>query len=406
MNENIAVTTIEIENKIHEIKSCITSEYKENEFLGLHIGLPGIALFYFYYAKHFKSDEAQNAGNEVLKLIRDKIISEQHVSTICSGLSGACWVYDHLSVNNMINIDTDEFLSDLDEYFYGEMIKEFQNNYYDFLHGASGYAFYFLNRYNSTKLFKERYVEYLRKYLKEIRLMASFQGNEIYWESYLKKEPEMRGVNFSLSHGMPSLISILCDMSKIKELKEDCLEIISGAVTFIKNNPLNDKHAVSAYPSWIDKNSDTQVSSRLAWCYGDLGIALCFLKASRVLNDQDLEKEAMSILNFSSKRKKQSETKVNDSAICHGAFGVAQIFNYVSKEYNTKEFDESIDFWVKTGMNFLTHDDYAGFRFWYGNEKGWTKEISLLEGITGVGLCLIDYLSKDKNNWDSCLLIS
>ena len=51
------------------------------------------------------------------------------------------------------------------------------------------------------------------------------------------------------------------------------------------------------------------------------------------------------------------------------------------------------------------NDGYAGFKQWEGNSEEWSPKTSLLEGIAGIGLSIIDYLSEEPNTWDKCILL-
>ncbi|HAI36832.1 MAG TPA: hypothetical protein DCM40_01150 [Maribacter sp.] len=52
------------------------------------------------------------------------------------------------------------------------------------------------------------------------------------------------------------------------------------------------------------------------------------------------------------------------------------------------------------------HDGFAGYKQWNGLENKWVPKLSLLEGVAGIGLVLVDYLSEKDKNWDQCILIS
>jgi len=145
----------------------------------------------------------------------------------------------------------------------------------------------------------------------------------------------------------------------------------------------------------------------LAWCYGDFGIGLSLLKAAKELKDNYLEEKAHLILEGTTSRKSQSNTKVIDAGICHGAFGNTQIYNYLYKETLNSNYRSVAKFWLENGLEFSKyHVGYAGFKQWFGNHDKWIPSTSLLEGIAGIGLSIIDYLSEESNSWDECLLLS
>ncbi len=51
-------------------------------------------------------------------------------------------------------------------------------------------------------------------------------------------------------------------------------------------------------------------------------------------------------------------------------------------------------------------DGLAGYKAWQGQD-GWCKEYGLLEGISGIGLVLLNFLSNESKNmnWDNCFLV-
>ena len=131
------------------------------------------------------------------------------------------------------------------------------------------------------------------------------------------------------------------------------------------------------------------------------------LKASKVLENDKLKKKALSLLETTTKRTNQLNTKVIDVGICHGAFGNVQIYTYLYKETQNEIYHTAATYWMEKGLNMDTYKDgYAGFKQWFGGSNKWVSKTSLLQGIAGIGLSIIDYLSEEPNSWDECLLIS
>ena len=64
----------------------------------------------------------------------------------------------------------------------------------------------------------------------------------------------------------------------------------------------------------------------MAWCYGDLGIAIALYHANQILNNEEVEREYIELLHKSLKRKDKSISMVEDISVCHGSFGLALIF--------------------------------------------------------------------------------
>lgn len=400
-----------LEVKLMEINNVLKEKYILEKNVGVLEGLSGIALFQFYYAKYTNNDEFADLGQVTLEKIIKTINQGYDYSTFSSGIAGAGWVLDHLKNKEFIESDNDKLLSNVDEYLYKTMIRDIDQGYYDFLHGSMGYAFYFLNRYRSTHnvQLKLKYKGYLIEFLDEVTEIGIKDKNGIKWLSKINTvdKTKVEGYNLSLSHGISSIVSFLSKLNMEMEFKEKYKGLLIKAVKYLENTELQKIESTSLYPCWILKDGDKDKNSRLAWCYGDFGVGLALLKASKALNDNKLREKALFILESTTKRKEQSNTKVIDAGICHGAFGNVQIYNYLYHETQNEIYRGAATYWVKNGLTMSTYTDgYAGFKQWFGNPNKWKPKSSLLEGVAGIGLSMIDYLSKEQNFWDESLLIS
>ena len=149
-------------------------------------------------------------------------------------------------------------------------------------------------------------------------------------------------------------------------------------------------------------------NSRLAWCYGDLGIASAFWQTGKNNNNTEWKQEAIDILLHTAQRLNTKENLIMDAGICHGAAGVAHIFNRFYKETGIKEFDEARWYWLDQTLQMAKPGTgLAGYQVW-NHKAGWQNEYGLLEGIAGIGLALAGFLTEDVQDldWDQCLLLS
>lgn len=397
-----------LKEKLESINSIIEIEYKNEKQIGVLDGLSGIALFQFYYSKYLNVDEHADLGIEIITNCIAKINEGYKYPTFCSGIAGSGWVLDHLEQEGFITVDNDLLLSDLDQFIYELLISDMNEKKYDFLHSSIGYAFYFLNRYKNTKSnsLKNKYNEILIEFIHLLEEISENENeNELKWESELNMDTKERGYNFSLSHGMSSIIGILTKLYEFDEFKNITEHMLKGAINFLISFKNKKEDSLSLFPSWVSKNELISYNSRLAWCYGDLGVGLRLLYASKVLNDKELECEALKILKYSAKKRKKEESLVKDAALCHGSFGNAQIFNRIYKETKDSIFKDAAIFWIQDGLDLAVHQDgFAGYKRW--TPEGWYSDISLLNGIAGIGLVILDHISDFDSNWDECLMIS
>lgn len=145
----------------------------------------------------------------------------------------------------------------------------------------------------------------------------------------------------------------------------------------------------------------------MGWCYGDVSIGLAFLKVANVLNDDKLKGEALDILKHSALRRKLKENFIYDAGICHGAYGLSQIFGRLYKNTQVNEFYDSSQYWKKTGHAMVDYNQKGDIYYpIYKGDRDWVKPFSLLEGLSGIGLNLISHLTNFEDTWDECLFIS
>lgn len=398
-----------LEQQLEEISSIISEKYSNEKNIGVVAGSSGCALFQFYYAKYLDSDYYSDLGIEIISHCIAKINDGYSFPSYCDGIAGFGWAIQHLSNEGFISVDCDDLLSPFDEFLFSQMELELSNDNLDFLHGAIGYGFYFLKRYQLTtnRELKNSYNHYLLVLLKGLDRLAIQQGNQLKWESIFDLEKGDKVANLSLSHGMSSIVNFLSRLLDLNTFQEPSRKLLKRSITYILSFQSTNKTSLSLFPSIIDNHKKLKYNSRIAWCYGDLGVGVSLLKSSKTLNDSTLEQKAIIILKHSAKRKKNEKTMVMDAGICHGSYGNAQIFGKIYNVHPEEEFKDVSNFWIEDGIKRSVFDNgYAGYKQWNGQQKEWQSSLTLLEGIAGIGLSIIDYLSDEPNNWDECLLIS
>ena len=155
------------------------------------------------------------------------------------------------------------------------MISEIKSMNFDYLHGALGFGIYFLSRIQKNRKVENYLIELVNELEKESKIDIK---NSLRWPP-LKMTKDTKGVisNLSLSHGMASIIVFLSKVYNQNILKEKNYKLLDGAITYILSNHLDSSIFYSCFPSMIVE-SEKSSNSRLAWCYGDLGIGMSFIK--------------------------------------------------------------------------------------------------------------------------------
>lgn len=399
---------MELKDKLKEIGAVLLYETSNHNEIGVLGGTTGVSLFHFYYAKFLNENSHTDKGVEMIFETFDRIQKGYNYPTFCDGISGALWGLELLKEEQFIELDEDIITPETDEYLLIMMKKDIESNYYDFLHGAIGYGFYFLKRYENSisRISKKRYKEYLDVLVVFFKDTAIKNENGIWWKSRNSLDQnKFEGCNLSLSHGISSIINFLSRLAAHPVFYDDVSNLLKLAVNYLICNKNENTELVSSFSNFIFEGEFIDPFSRLAWCYGDLGIGLTLLRVGEVLNDEELYQEAILILKQTTKRRSFVETTVKDAGICHGAFGIMHIYNHVYKKTKNSVFKKACHFWARTGLDMAIYvDGHAGYKEYYRRDH-WKSETSLLGGVAGIGLAIISYLADFDTKWDEALLI-
>lgn len=401
-----------IEEKLHQIAKVL-EDYKldteTNADIGVLSGGAGIALFYFYYSRFFENENAASLGVTIIEDVVGQINNGYNFHTFCGGISGAAWVIDLIEEEDFVELDADQLLEPLDEYLAKVMKADTSPNFFDFLHGLLGVGMYFLKRYKNTKseVLKDKYKTYLLEIISLVKEAAIEKDGMMHWDTVLIQENKLMGCNLALSHGIPSIVNFMSRLAIYDDFKSLVEEDIKKTVNYILQTQNQKDTFTSCFPNWVEGDTKEGSSSRLAWCYGDLGIGLSLWQAGKALNNKELKEKAIEIFEHATHRKEDEDTLIKDAGICHGSFGVMHIFQFMYEETGVTSFQEAADFWLDYSLNMGTHKEgYAGYMKWQGGENaGWKNEFVLLDGIAGIGLTLISYLNPKQMQWNECLMM-
>ena len=393
----------EIEKKLFQFEEILKAkEELYNNKQGLMGGKLGIVLYFFYYAKLMDKQELYDYGLELLSSVFEDINNGFNYHTHAGGLAGVGAVMEILNNEDLVDIDTDELLGELDDYLYEVMIYEIKNGNYDFLHGAVGIGFYFFKRKKSDKSKK-----YLNDLIEEFDKISIKDEDGIRWLSVLDREKKIEGYNLSLSHGLASIIVFLSKLYKENIAIEKVTELLNGSVKYLLDQQQDISQNISYFPSWVCKE-EPSTYSRIAWCYGDLGIGNALWLAGENTRNEKWKKKAVEVLLHSTTRKEDKDTGVVDAGLCHGTAGIAHIYNRMFNYTGEIKFKEAALFWVEKTLKMAKYDDgFAGYKVWRSEKHGGLQnEPGFLEGISGIGLMLISSISEIKPQWDECLFLS
>lgn len=202
--------------------------------------------------------------------------------------------------------------------------------------------------------------------------------------------------NLGLAHGVPGIIASLLPALEIPELADKARPLIYQGCDWLLTQKLKDSE------SYFSHLAGEQTHTRLAWCYGDLGIALTLARAGLALKEFRFVEESKKIALHATTRDVSSAMAV-DAGLCHGTAGIALMFNRLSKLTNLPECEAAANIWLARTLEKYTKDSLKGLYAFKG-KHGYIEETGLLEGYAGIGLCLLA-LTHDEPAWVDLLLL-
>jgi len=369
---------------------------------GVLNGQAGYALFYGWYASYSGQEAYAQKAQECMERAFDTVENEQTGFDLGNGVTGIALALLALVQKGIIEANPVEALEGLDAFMMQAFTHVLPHNY-DYLAGALGPAFFFLNfkELPGRAAHIERCVEGFAAHLHWQKEMAWLVSQDHH-------RPGHTVINPSLSHGMGALIIWLAQVVKEGLGGRKAQMQLKGLVAFIRSlaQPTEGGANRYVYPNMV---SDTEgpVPGRLAWCYGDMGIAHALWLAGQALQDAELQNHGLAVMLHNAQNRDPEKDLVVDADLCHGAFGLGHNFNRYYHLTGHKELQEAALYWMETGLKMDTHDQgLAGYSHYYG-QRGWHNNYGLLEGIAGIGLSLMAAMQGNQApSWDRVLLLS
>ena len=392
-----------LESKISEIAEVLIKiPIKDIESISLMSGKTGIALFLYYYGRLVNEEIYFDHATELISDVFEQINDGRTYFSFAGGLSGIAWAVNHLSQKGFVDIDEKDPFEEIDEFLSSMMMLEIRKGNFDYLHGAIGVGLYFLSVLN------DRRKSYLRKLIDELDLISYKDENGgICWISSMIHDNDRKACNLGLSHGLASIIRFLGKAYKNGISEDRSLLLLNGAVEFLLNSRQDPYACLSFFPNWV-LDDHTPQSSRLAWCYGDLGIAASLYSAAGDVASNEWTETAIRILKHSASRSDIQNNGIKDAGLCHGTAGVAHIFNRLYNNTHVIEFQKAAEYWFEESLKMAKFfDGLAGYQCYISDTNtNYINQAGFLEGIAGIGLALLGAVSCTEPDWDHALLLS
>ncbi len=277
----------------------------------------------------------------------------------------------------------------------------------DLTHGLAG-----LGTYSLARLPHERAVQNLGRIVTHLASVAEEDDAGLAWRfvpppdgtfEFNEHRPE-GNVNLGFAHGMPGIVAFLAaaDRAGVAGARDRLAPAVRGVAA-----PPLPPGAAAAVPR-VGGPGRPAKGTRLAWCYGDPGVAVALVAAGRALGDPDVVDLARDLASGCAA---QSPDSVVDATLCHGSAGLGHLFNRLGHSLGDERvlalarhwFDVTLDRHLPgltlvdraRAKELLATDDAVAVDPGYG----------LLFGAAGVGLALLAAVSDEEPWWDAVLFV-
>lgn len=390
-----------------QTKSGIPDEEFEAQPFSLGGGSAGVAVFLAYLEKSGISPGVRQAAFDQMNRAIETVASEFTRPSLFGGFTGVGWAAEH--VTKLLSESAEDLSSELDnavEQFVG--VTPWKDDY-DLISGLVGLGIYCLERdgapaaKHALELIVERLYETAERSqeIDDTDVVTWFTPPELLIPMQLERTPH-GFYNLGQAHGVPGIIGLLGRTYSAGIAKDKAKWLLDRAVAWLLKQRLPST-AVSCFADTISQGVPIREDCRLAWCYGDAGIAASLLLAARCTRTESWEGEALEIAQRSARRAPET-CGVTDACVCHGSAGLAHIFNRFYQATRDELYAGAARFWVERTLQFREPGKgAAGYLTWgMGTNQSieLQPKLGLIQGIAGIGLALLAAVSDTEPCWD------
>jgi lantibiotic modifying enzyme len=369
-------------------------------------GSAGLAILCAYLSRAALDDDV-NAPQFLAHAV-NAVSAQPMDASLFGGFTGIAWAAAHLQ--GQLLDPEDDCNEGIDEALKAYLERSPWHDDYDLIVGLVGMGVYAIER-----LPRAPAVACLEHVVERLDELAERSVNGVTWLSPPEFLPEWQRTlcpngyyNLGLAHGVPGVIALLGQACASGVAPQRARPLLDDAVAWLLQQRLTDSKE-SSFSSWTAPGIKRD-ECRLAWCYGDAGVAAALLVAARCVNEAEWEREALAIARRAAARKPES-AGVKDAGLCHGSAGLGHIFNRLFQATSEASFRETARYWFEQTLELRRPGQgIAGFSAHRAasddQEEYWKDEVGILEGAAGIALALLAAATHIEPAWDRMLLVS
>jgi lantibiotic biosynthesis protein len=373
-------------------------------------GLAGLALV------HAALDEAfpgAGHGVRVQRALRRAIALVATTSlspSLYSGYSGVAWVVELLTGDPNAP-PKDDPNAEVDAAVETYLAESPWTKPYDLIEGLVGIGVYALERMPrpSARRMLTLVVDRLTETARRRHPGIAWRSDPEWVPAPWRRTPHLDW-NLGVAHGVPGAIAMLGRIAAADvdaRTQKRARALLDKAVRWLLAQDLprgaEGRFAYAVAPQF------PREPARLAWCYGDAGVAAALLVAARAVREPAWEKASLRIA-LTAAARTEATAGVVDAGLCHGAAGIAHIFHRIYLATGEERLATAARAWFERMLAMRKPRRGFGGFLAYGpvgtKTLGWRGQPGFLVGSAGVTLALLAATTGGDPVWDRALLLS
>jgi hypothetical protein len=373
-------------------------------------GQAGLALLYTWQARTGRTPQADVFAWQYLDHAIEGVSAQKMNPSLYGGFTGVAWAAE--LVDHLLDAAAGDRNEEVDDALLRLLSQP--NRWpvpHDLVEGVTGLGVYALQRYPRPVA-----IECLHRVVERLHESARHDEHGFYWwtpaaeihEEWRKQYPSGR-VDLGVAHGVAGAIAFLGAICGAGIEQAAVRPLLEGAVGWLLAHSMATE-AGPTFPLWVAPGFQPH-QARCAWCYGDPGIAAALLTAARGAGVPDWEQAAVALA-YRAAERPESETGVVNACFCHGAAGLAHLYNRMYQATGEEKLRRAAVHWLERTLDFYRLARDNGSKWVQGSwdpaqptQWTWTG-IELVEGAAGVALVLLAAATSVEPTWDRMFLVS
>jgi hypothetical protein len=375
----------------------------------LAAGLAGLALMDAWVFRAGGNPAAEARFSQRLDDAFKRASTTPTTASLYGGFTGLAWAAE--VIDRLLDPGAEDLNDGIDEALL-RLLSAPRLSYspHDLVIGVTGIGVYALERYPRAQA-----VECLRRVVQHLSASASHDGNGIYWltppEGMLNPEDRKQfpsgRVDLGVPHGIGGAVALLGAICGLGVEQPTTRRLVQGAVSWLTAHSIPTA-AGPTFPIWVAPGFEP-TRARCAWCYGDPGLAAALFLAGCGIGDTGLQAEAVALACRAAQRPME-HTGVVDASFCHGASGLAHIYNRLYQATGEPILKRAAVRWLERTLEYYRAAAAGKSNSWVLGTPDprtgpWTG-LDIVDGAAGIALVLLAAATPVEPSWDRMFLVS